>query len=125
MAFCGSCGKEVADGVKFCPHCGNDTGVAGAAGSAQVVPGAKAQMDVFRIASLVIMGISMLSVFLPTLTLDAWIIKMKFSILNMWFEFGDLGMGMFLVYLFLVVATLGCVLCIGMGVKVFLDIFKK
>lgn len=121
MAFCGSCGKEVADDVKFCPHCGNDTGVAASdAGSAQVVPGAKAQMDVFRIVSLVIMGITMLSIFLPTLTMKVWFVKESVNIFYLWKA--KLG---FLFYVVLVIATLACIACIALGAKVYYDIIKK
>ncbi|PWM42612.1 MAG: zinc ribbon domain-containing protein, partial [Clostridiales bacterium] len=27
MAFCRKCGKEIADGDRFCPYCGDATGV--------------------------------------------------------------------------------------------------
>lgn len=122
MAFCGSCGNEVADGVKFCPHCGKDTGVAAASteGSAQVVPGAKVQMDVFKIVSLVIMGITMISIFLPTLSMSAFGETESVNIIQLW----EAKIG-FLYYVFVLIATLGCIVCIGMGAKVLYDIFMK
>jgi uncharacterized membrane protein len=57
MAFCGNCGTQVQDGVKFCPSCGGQIGAAPAQqaqpGQRQqtgyippVVPGAPAQTDI-------------------------------------------------------------------------------
>ena len=25
MSFCGNCGKEIKEGIKYCPYCGNAT----------------------------------------------------------------------------------------------------
>jgi uncharacterized membrane protein len=62
MTFCGNCGTQVQDGVKFCPSCGQTVGTANARQAAQgartqaggqaprytppVVPGAPAQADI-------------------------------------------------------------------------------
>jgi uncharacterized membrane protein len=62
MAFCGNCGTQTQDGVKFCPSCGHTIGAANAQQAAQgartqaggqaprytppVVPGAPTQADI-------------------------------------------------------------------------------
>ena len=38
MAFCGNCGNQVAEGVKFCPSCGNAMQVAPANEQPQATP---------------------------------------------------------------------------------------
>lgn len=41
--FCRNCGENVADGVKFCPKCGNPTGVQPQEAAGQVLPQPEAQ----------------------------------------------------------------------------------
>lgn len=127
MAFCESCGKEIGDGVKFCPYCGKDTGIniVNTTSPVQVVPGAKPQMDVFKIISLVITVFAMLGIFLPVVELDYWI-EEKMSIIEAWKIatgfFGDEG---FFIYLMLFVATVFAVLCIGLGVRALIAVFRN
>ncbi len=127
MAFCGSCGKEIGDSVKFCPYCGKDTGldVSRVDGPVQVVPGVKPKTDIFQIISWVITVFAMLGMFLPIAGIDYWI-KKDINLISAWDYatsfFGDKG---FFVYVMLFVATVFAVLCIGLAIRAFIVIFKK
>lgn len=57
MKYCGTCGKEIAEGVAFCPGCGCATGTAAAPAPAPVSVPKKAKLaQLFGILSVLLLA---------------------------------------------------------------------